>query len=263
MMQNETREQPTIASPAPIDERQLRQMLDFVPQLSVDERSLLKLNLSEQIPLYFDQQNRLRQDDPQLLRGFHALAELLRMLTPQAAKIPSNGIVYRGFPEWLSVATLARLQAEAYQRRDQPLDRSDHFLGCGGTVADSLSVNPQVLEFMRGLIGPTQATGIASYLYYDNAGLGIRPHVDTEVFSVNLMLMLRHECKGDFTPSATVAFPAYSEPEAYRLRIGEVMVMHGSSVIHTRSVVQQGEDIHLLTIGFNRILAGDAAVEAR
>ena len=262
MMQNEIGQQQTIALPASIDEAQLRQMLDFVPHLSTDERSLMKLSLSEQIPLYFDQQNRLRQDDPQLLRRFHALAELLRMLTPQADNIPTNGIMYRGFPEWLSVATLARLQAEAYQRRDQPLDRSDHFLGCGGAVADSLSVNPQVLEFMRGLIGPTQATGIASYLYYDNTGMGIRPHVDTEVFSVNLMLMLRHECKGG-RPSATVVFPAYGEPEAYRLRLGEVMVMHGSSVIHTRSLVQQGEDIHLLTIGFNRILAGSAGMGAQ
>lgn len=254
-MHNEAGSHKASTLPPPISERQLRHMLDFVPELSVDEKSLMKLNLSEQIPLFFDQQNRLRQNDGQLLQRFHVLAELLRNLTPDAASIPANGIVYRGFPEWLSVAMLARLQDEAYQRRDLPLDRTDHFLGCGGALADILSVDSQVMEFMRNLIGPMEPTGIASYLYYDQAGLGIRPHVDTEVFSVNLMLMLRHQCQSDFTPSATVAFPAHGEPEEYRLRVGEVMVMHGSSVIHTRSLVQHGEDIHLLTIGFNRTVS--------
>ena len=255
MMQNEMRAGKAAGLPLPIDERQLLRMLDFVQELSDDEKSLMKLNLSEQIPLYFDQQNRLLKNDASFLRRFHALAELLRHLTPDSASIPANGIVYRGFPDWLSVAMLANLQEEAYQRRDLPLDRTDHFLGCGGAYADRLSVDPRVQAFMRELIGPMEATGIASYLYYDHAGLGIRPHVDTEVFSVNLMLMLRHECRGDFIPSATVAFPADGEPEEYRLRVGEVMVMHGSSVIHTRSLVQQGEDIHLLTIGFNRTTA--------
>lgn len=243
------------AGTSPLTESQLRRMRAFVPQLSSDERRMMKSILSEQIPFFFDDANRLLQHDVQLLRRFHLLAELLRTLTPNSADIPANGIVFRGFPEWLSVAALARLQEEAWSRRDQPLDRTDHFLGCGGKFADLLSVDPQLLNFMHSIIGPTQATGIASYLYYDHAGLGIRPHVDTEVFSVNLMLMLRHEWEACKTPSATVAFPAHAEPEEYRLRIGEVMVMHGSSVIHTRSLVQQGEDIHLLTIGFNRIAA--------
>jgi len=50
-----------------------------------------------------------------------------------------------------------------------------------------------------------------------------------------------------------LVFPAYREPEIYRLQVGEVMVMHGSSVIHTRTRVQLGETVHLLTLGFSRV----------
>ncbi|MFC5473119.1 hypothetical protein [Paraherbaspirillum soli] len=232
-------------------------MLDFIQQLSLNERDAMKAMLGDQVSSFFDSNNRLRRDQESSVEQFDLLAETLRNLTPHSDTIPANGIAYRGSPAWVTADLLLKLQEEAHSRRDQPLDRMDHFLGCGGQVADALSVSPELVEFVAEHVGPVSPTGIASYLYYDQAGLGIRPHVDTEVFSVNLILMLRHEYEAGSEPSATVVFPARSEPEAYRLQIGEVMIMHGSSVIHGRSLVQQGEDIHLLTIGFNRIFPGN------
>lgn len=225
----------------------------FIGSLSIGERRALKLRLSDQIAGFFDAGNRLRDDDPAQRARFDLLARTLHGLTPDAGTIPANGIAYRGRPDWLTPALLHELQREAGQRRELPLDRIDHYLGCGGRHADLLSVSPQILDFVGAQVGPVAATGIASYLYYDRAGLGIRPHVDTEVFSVNLMLMLRHAHTPGVEPSATVVFPAGRHAEHYRLQPGEVMLMHGSSVIHTRSPVQPGEDIHLLTIGFNRL----------
>lgn len=237
----------------------------------------MKAVLSGQIARFFDADNRLRADDGDGLRQFRLLADALRQLTPDAEAIPLNGIAYRGRPAWLNGALLRQLQLEAGQRRSLPLDRIDHFLGCGGARADVLSVSAPVRAFVEAHVGPVAPTGIASYLYYDQPGLGIRPHVDTEVFSINLMLMLRHSCDGDErhaahevhevhdahgahdrhgargAPSATVVFPARGEPEYYRLRVGEAMIMHGSAVVHTRSLVQPGERVHLLTMGFNRI----------
>ena len=94
---------------------------------------------------------------------------------------------------------------------------------------------------------------IASYLFYSFAGGGIKPHVDTEVFSVNLMLMLKHVTPEGQEPSRTVYFPADRAPISYSLQVGEVMLSHGSSIIHARSIVKENEDVALLTIGFNRI----------
>jgi hypothetical protein len=225
----------------------------FIDSLSNDERHAMKMRLSDRISSFFDGNNLLRSGDDSMRAQFDILASTLHALTPNAHTIPANGVAYRGYPAWLTPNLLRDLQQEAEQRRELPLDRIDHFLGCGGRCADVLSVSPNILDFVSAHVGPVQATGIASYLYYDRAGLGIRPHVDTEVFSVNMMLMLRHDCPQNVMPSATVVFPAYRDSEHYRLQIGEVMLMHGSSVIHTRSLVQPGENIHLLTIGFNRI----------
>lgn len=233
------------------------QILEFIRCLSLEERQVMKSMLSNQIVNYFDKNNSLVLDEELTLERFHLFAEMLRMITPHSDTIPTNGIAYCGCPAWVTENLLISLQEEAYRRREQPLDRLDHFLGCGGPTADALSVSPEVLEFVAKYVGSVSPTGIASYLYYDHPGLGIRPHVDTEVFSVNLMLMLRHEFDADLEPSATVVFPAYCKPEHYHLQVGEAMIMYGSSVIHTRSIVQHGEDIHLLTIGFNRIFPGD------
>lgn len=224
----------------------------FIATLSGAERHALKMSLSDRTPSFFDTSNMLCDGGPELRTQFRLLATTLRALTPHAHTIPANGIAYHGHPAWVTDDLLARLRAEARMRRELPLDRIDHYLGCGGQYADALSVAPAVIDFVSAAVGPVRATGIASYLFYDRAGLGIRPHVDTEVFSVNLMLMLRHEHGAGVEPSATVVFPANGEMERYRLQPGEAMLMHGSSVIHARSLVQPTEDIALLTIGFNR-----------
>ncbi|HEX8614127.1 MAG TPA: hypothetical protein VF800_22855 [Telluria sp.] len=226
---------------------------NFISSLSVDERREMKQRLSDRIAEFFDDSNSLRGADSAMKKRFDMLAETLRNLTPNAQTIPVNGIAYRGRPDWLTPDLLGKLQQEAEHRQELPLDRIDHYLGCGGRHADVLSVSPEILAFVGAQVGSVAPTGIASYMYYDRAGLGIRPHVDTEVFSVNMMLMLRHDHAPDVERSATVVFPAYCSAEFYRLEVGEVMLMHGSSVIHTRSLVQPGERIHLLTLGFNRI----------
>lgn len=220
--------------------------------LSDAERTLLKSRISAQIPEYFDARNELAVDEARR-QQFDTLAEVLRRIGPDGERVPRNGIVYRGYPDWLTPDLLVALQAEATRRRHEPLDRHDHYLGCGGTVADSLAINAAVTAFVGQAAGDVEPTGVASYLYYDRAGLGIRPHVDTDVFSVNLMLMLHHTHPDNGEPSATVVFPSGQSPERHRLGVGEVMLMFGGSVIHTRSILREGEVVHLLTIGYKRV----------
>ena len=229
------------------------QLLEFIASLTNEERQLMKLELSQKIENYFDSYNRIHLHSIQTEKEFHRLARMLRYLTPFNELIPANGIAYYGRPSWVIPELLNGLQEEAVQRRNQPLDRIDHFLGCGGAIADALSVSPDIVDFVAKHVGKIKPTGIASYLFYDKAGSGIRPHVDTEVFSVNLMLMLKHVGSPTHPFSSTSFFPADMKPEHYWLQVGEVMIMHGSSTIHTRTIVQDQEDIHLLTIGFNRI----------
>lgn len=227
--------------------------LNFLEALSANEKKILKAKLSKGIPSYFDDNNYPNFSDTYSEEKFNILANTLRLISPMGEMTPRNGIIYRGFPSWLDSNILERLQNEAILRRDQPLDRVDHFLGCGGVVADQLSVDKRIVDFVGECVGrKVKATGIASYLYYDKPGLGIRPHVDTDVFSINMMLMLKHDSESHENSSATLIFPHSSIVECYRLKIGEVMLMYGGAVIHSRSIIQDEENICLLTIGFNQ-----------
>jgi hypothetical protein len=49
-------------------------------------------------------------------------------------------------------------------------------------------------------------TGIASYLFYDQEGLGLSPHIDTEIFTLNAILMLKHEY-ASLPPRTFFSFP--------------------------------------------------------
>ena len=230
----------------------LDQLTIYFQSLAPEEKSILKSKLSSRIPQFFDEKNQLKSDTDLDVKQFNYLATALLKISPDHQNIPNNGIAYKGKPSWITDNLLKELQNEALARRKQPLDRIDHFLGCGGKHADLLSVNQEILKFVSNHVRKrVKPTGIASYLYYDKPGLGIRPHVDSDVFSINMMLMLKHEYKQNFEPSVTRIFPANSEMESYQLSIGEVMIMHGGAVIHTRSTIKEFENVHLLTIGFS------------
>lgn len=222
----------------------------FVDNLNFEEKILLKNKLSGQILEFFDSENNLVSHKK---KHFDILASLLRQLTLNFNTIPYNGVSFRGYPEWLDNKLLSELIVEADIRKDKPLDRTDHYLGCGGNIADELSVNKNVINFVENFVGKVKPTGVSSYIYYDREGTGIKPHIDTAVFSINMIIMLKHEYDSEKSKSSTNIFPAYSSPEKYYLNIGEVMIMHGSSIVHTRSIIKKNEKVHLLTIGFNRL----------
>ncbi|WP_156187970.1 hypothetical protein [Chromobacterium sp. LK11] len=224
----------------------------FTDQLSPEERSIFKSLICEKISEYFDEANNLSLHGLEEEDSFFQVASIIRYLTPFHEEIPINGVAYYGRPQWMNATLLMKLQAEALDRKYQKLDRTDHFLSCGGPVADALAINSEIVDFVACHTGKVVPTGIASYLYYDFAGGGIKPHVDTEVFSINMMLMLRHQVASEGESSSTVLFPPGLPPEYYKLQVGEVMLMYGSSTIHTRTMINLSEDIHLLTIGFNR-----------
>ena len=135
---------------------------DFLATLTKPEKSLLKSKLSSKIPDFFNEHNHLSFSENYSQEDFHNLAETLYKLAHFRKTVPKNGITYIGHPEWVTDCLLEKLQEEAVIRRDEPLDRVDHFLGCGGKQADILSTNPEVLAFVSKHVGPVEPTGITS-----------------------------------------------------------------------------------------------------
>lgn len=183
-------------------------------------------------------------------RAFGAVSETLVRLQPYSKRISRNGIAYRGRPDFMSDELLAAQIEEARDLRPRAIRYENHFLGTGAPLANRLAMSPEMTSLVRHHAGDVQPTGIASFLYYDEPGQGIEPHIDTDVFSLNVIVMLAHEA-GEGRPSNLVVFPPNSEPERIDLRPGEMVIMFAGSIAHGRERMRPGESVWILTLGFH------------
>jgi hypothetical protein len=140
---------------------------------------------------------------------------------------------------------LAGLQAN----RADAIKHDQHFLACGGRLADELAVCADLVALVKSSAGPVRATGTASYIYYDIPGQNICPHIDTDVFSINAILMLRHDYSDD-PKSFLEIYPQNQPCESILLIPGEMIIFWADSVVHARSSVGLAETVNILTIGF-------------
>lgn len=183
-------------------------------------------------------------------KAFGTVGETLARLQPYSARISKNGIAYRGRPDFMTDKMLNALIEEARELRPSAICYDHHFLGTGAPLANRLAMSPELASFVRAHAGDVQPTGIASFLYYDEPGQGIEPHIDTDIFSLNVIIMLRHT-PGEGTPSTLVVFPPHSKPEQVPLEAGEMVIMFAGSIAHGRQHMKKGESVWILTLGFH------------
>ena len=188
--------------------------------------------------------------DPGAERGRVAVSEALELLCPYDVADP-RGAQYRGRPELLTDGLLASLIAEAEEVGTTAVPFDEHYLGCGGPIADKLAVSEELTALVRSVVPGAEPTGIASYLFYKDAGQGIIPHIDTDIFSLNVLLMLAHEKPEDATSSSALRmhYPDGSE-ERFELTPGEVVIFLAGTQAHSRNPIAEGERVTILTFGF-------------
>ncbi len=187
--------------------------------------------------------------------AFGAVTATLARMQPYSARIPANGIVYRGRSSILSDEVLTALQKEALELRHSAQPYEEHFLGCGAPLANQLATSSELVDLVTEHAGPVEPTGVASFLYYDEAGQGIDPHIDTEVFALNVLTMLRHEVpEGQATESTLFMFPPNADPEPVNLTPGETVIFFAGSVAHGRTRIKEGESVSILTFGFKPLI---------
>lgn len=177
-------------------------------------------------------------------------AEAFKTILNCLARIQPNGVVWRGRPDFMTDDLLVQLQKEAVQRRATAIPHDQHFLGCGGPVANELAASKLLLDLVtQKAATPMAPTGVASYLYYDQEGCGLSPHVDTETFTMNAILMLRHEYK-DRSPAHLIVYPVNEPPQRILLEPGELLLLFAGGTIHAREKMKAGEVVNILTFGF-------------
>ena len=225
-------------------------LLEFAEALSLAEKDNLKLLLGEAASGLLVE--RASASTPSEDEALTASLSVLRGLQRHADRIPRNGITWRGRPGFLGSDLLSALCAEALKGRPSAIQEGGYMLGCGGPVADRLASSDDVVSFIGQHAGEVRPTSIASYLYYEQPGDGLDPHVDTDVFALNMIMMLRHDAKGG-RHSRLVVHDLDGKPNKIELVPGECVLLFADSVVHGREAMAEGETVTLLTIGFEPV----------
>jgi hypothetical protein len=183
--------------------------------------------------------------------AYRATLRAIARLQPHHDRIPPNGVIYRGRPKFCSQEMLDDLRAESQELRSSAVRFDHHYVSPGGPIAQGIALSEQLNDLIALHTHHIVPTGRANYLYYDAVDLGIDPHVDNEVFSLNAIMMLEHEFCDN--PSALVLYPAEGEAEEIYLCPGEMIVMFADSITHARRRMRPHEHVSIVAFGFQPV----------
>ncbi|WP_150123925.1 hypothetical protein [Methyloversatilis sp. RAC08] len=112
-------------------------------------------------------------------------------------------------------------------------------------------MDSELKRFVQSLFPGVMPTGVASYIYYDGEGHGLDPHIDTEVYEINVIVMLEHVLPVSGEPSHLLIYENDVVPNRVLLVPGEVLILNAGSVVHAREDMARGEKVSILTVGFS------------
>jgi hypothetical protein len=92
----------------------------------------------------------------------------------------------------------------------------------------------------------------ANYLYYEQPGAGIEPHIDRSEFAAQILIMIEHYGFSQHRSRLAVFPDGPQRPVFVPLEPGELVLFRAAEVVHGRTPVGSGEVARLLGIGFRR-----------
>lgn len=219
--------------------------VDLAEDMNLEARSRLKILLAAAVAELMPHG---MPEDQASLSALGVAVNAIARMQPHRDRVPPNAIVYRGRPEWMTDGLLISLQAESATLRPGAVRFHDHYVVSGATRAACVAHMAELGNLVRQYAGAVTPTGKANYLYYDEEGLGIEPHLDAEDFSLNVILMLEH-LKPE-QPSALVLYPSNQPPQRIHLEPGEMIVFFADSVVHARERMKSSEVVRIAAFGF-------------
>ena len=180
-----------------------------------------------------------------------------RALLSQLARHRTSRYVLLGRPPLIGGERLSRLIAEARAQRAEAtfVDGQDGQSGQGhgppGPEARRLAADRGWTRLLEAVLGGgprLPATG--GYLYYEQPGARISPHVDYPNFAINLLVLLEHESIAGEPRAALVLHPPDSSPVRVLLAAGEAVALEAHGLVHEREAIREGERLTMLTLGY-------------
>jgi len=166
----------------------------------------------------------------------------------QAPPGAGDGVFYIGRPEWLTEEWLSSLRREAAAARSGAIPLRTEFFAPVGPAGRAFSTAPELLALIAARAVPAAPSGSASYLYYDQPGSELGPHLDDERFVLNVLMNLEHHFESTRC-SAFLLFPHGPAPIKVFLDPGMFILFHAGAVIHARSRVSGDGREHVWNIG--------------
>jgi hypothetical protein len=163
---------------------------------------------------------------------------------PQSAEF---GIAWKGRPDFLTDEIMQALRDESRLSRPRANRVEDHKVVPGGDAARRLGQSEAFIALVKTCAGGAVSTERSTYLYYDEPGMGIDPHIDNPEFALNAILMLEHDHED--APSA-LTFYEGSQSKRVHLAVGELILFFADSVIHARERMKEREFLAVVAFGF-------------
>lgn len=152
-----------------------------------------------------------------------------------------DGVFFLGRPAWLTDDLFAKLRNESRsQRAGAEKIRAQHFAEMG-PVGHALCASPELQSFVDSYAAPAKPSGKANYRYYDMPESQVPPHVDTDEFYLNVIIMLSHTF-GSERRSGLLLFPHGPDPVTIVLEPGEVILFNAKEVIHARTPISDNNE---------------------
>lgn len=159
-----------------------------------------------------------------------------------------DGVFYLGRPDWLTADLFTSLLQESQARRDGAARiRAQHFAEMG-PVGAALCRSAELSSFVAQHAAPAKFSGCANYRYYDIPHSHVAPHVDTDDFALNLIIMLSHHYVTQ-RRSGLLLFPHGPVPITLLPEPGEVVFFHAKEVIHARTPIADSNDESAVNMG--------------
>jgi hypothetical protein len=175
--------------------------------------------------------------------------ELLKKIHPYHDSVPDDGVIWHGKASFITSKQWIELNQESIKCRGNAKRYDKHLRADGGSAAMQVANHPELVQLIKNLISNVRPAGKADYLYYDQEGMGIAPHVDNVEFPINSLLMLEHSYIKD--PSAFVIYTSSLVKRRIFLAPGEMIIFYAHATIHHREFLRtENELVRLASLGF-------------
>ncbi|GIG68354.1 hypothetical protein [Phytomonospora endophytica] len=167
-----------------------------------------------------------------------------------------DGVFHLGRPGWLTGELFDGLLRESReQRAGAEKIREQHFAELG-PVGCSLRESDELRNYVETNAGVSAtASGKGNYRYYDIPHSHVVPHIDTDQFALNVIVMLEHDWVSE-RRSGLLLFPHGKDPVTVLLEVGEVILFYARRVIHARTPISDNNDERAVNLGIGFTPAG-------